>query len=171
MATTDMKEVFTMLFTAPAEASVEAERKYRRIWKEWLGDLSRMHEAFAMDAQQFSDHIDIAPVLSFEAAIEVGITMRIASVREMSGGIEAGLRLSVFEASGRFGFVNRTSTESVMQARAQYQMANREITLRDYLGSFGVPLAEPDDIEGALDFMTKEVEALDSNAQAPAPTS
>lgn len=153
MATTDLTGVFTTLFTAPANAACRAEREYRTIWLEWLRELAALSGAAAspMKPEQIQAHLDLAPVLHFESLIEVGITMRVASVSEMRAGISAGLRLSVIETSGSFGFVSRDTQESVLQAKAQYTLSNgAHMTLKDYLGTMSIDLAGPDDVKTAI---------------------
>jgi hypothetical protein len=168
MATTDLTDVFTTLFTAPASAVCRAEREYRRIWLDWLRDLSALIAAAPnpMTADQLAKHLELAPVLQFESFIEVGITMRIASVSEMRAGITAGLRLSVIETSGSFGFVSRNTRESVLQAKAQYTLSNTgAMTLKDYLGTMSIDLAKPDDVKTAVATLEKV-----EGAVLPAPT-
>jgi hypothetical protein len=163
MATTNLTDVFTTLFTAPAGAATRAEREYRRIWLEWLRELAAITDAAPgpMSSEQLARHLELAPVLSFESLIEVGLTMRVASVSETRAGLAAGLRLSVIETSGSLGFMSRSTQESVLQAKAQYTLSNTSrMTLSDYLGTMSITLASPDDVKTAIG-------ALESIGAAP----
>lgn len=153
MATTDLTDVFTTLFTAPAGAVARAEREYRNIWLEWLRELAGLADAAVgpMTREQLAAHLELAPVLHFDSMIEVGVTMRVASVSEMRGGLTAGLRLSVVETSGSFGFLSRGTHESILQAKAQYTLSNTaRMSLKDYLGTISIELAGPDDVKTAI---------------------
>lgn len=165
MATTDLTELFTTLFTAPARASWCAEREYRRIWVGWLEDLSRLIAASggAMDAEGLDRHLAMAPVMRFEGLIELGVTMRVASVGEMRGGLGAGLRLGAIETSGSFGFMSRSTQDSILQAKAQYTLTNdHSMTLSEYLETLSITLANPEDVAVAI-------EALRNVEGAPLP--
>lgn len=158
MSTASLREVFSMLFTEPAEATVNAERQYRRIWIDWLQDTKKLTNGLNVTPAQFEKTLSMAPVMTFRSAIEVGVTMRVASVSEHKAGVSLGLTLSVIEASGSYGFMNRNTQESVFQARARYEMGNREFTIKDYLGNFSIDLAKPGDIDNAITFLERASE-------------
>ena len=152
MASTDLPGVLNSFFTAPAEASLNAEREYRQIWAKWLNDLlsmiNELDNAAAKNA--ISKQLNIAPVLHFAANIEVGVTMRISGVRETSANASMGLQLATFSASGGFGFMERETHESVLQVRAKYALSNQQITLGEYLGNLSIPVTSVNEVKNAI---------------------
>lgn len=155
MAQSDLTDIITTLFTAPAEASVAAEKQYRRIWMQWLQKTMALLDAApegSDKAKMLTQRLDLAPILKFEAAVDLGVTMRLVSVKAREGGGELGLAVGPFQAAGSFSFMSQSTSESILQARARYQLSNRnELTLRDYLqGAIGgVP--SPESLKTDLD--------------------
>ncbi|MEE9350969.1 MAG: hypothetical protein V3U78_01815 [Thiotrichaceae bacterium] len=168
MVTTDLKEVFKMLFTAPAEACVEAEASYRAIWLQWLLDLQKMLKTQKLKSTKANNaiisHLDLAPVMKFDGIVECGVTMRIASISEKGKSVSTGIQLGVIETTGSFGFMHRQTNESVMQAKAQYTVTNREVSLANYLGHFSIDLASPSDLTTAISFLKKTSPILAEDA-------
>jgi len=57
-------------------------------------------------AQLLKERLNLVPVMKFQAAIDLGITMRIASVDQKSGNLSAGLLLNVFQARATYNMAN-----------------------------------------------------------------
>ena len=164
MVTTDLKEVFKMLFTAPAEASIEAEKNYRVIWLQWLLDLQDLIKIQKLKSEKannaITEHLELAPVMKFDGIIECGVTMRIAAITEKGKSVSTGIQLGVIESTGSFGFMHRQTNESVLQAKAQYTVTNREISLSNYLKNFSINLTSPTELTAAISFLKKTSEPI-----------
>lgn len=149
----DMKEMFTTLFTAPIRAAVEAEASYRRIWVEWLQQTASLIPEDATDEVQariIANRLDMAPVMKLDAAIDVGLTMRLVTVKQTDAGGELGLAVGPFQVSGQFGFSSSKTAESVMEARARYQLSNtNSATMRDYLEAADAVPTKKTELENA----------------------
>ena len=172
MSQTSLTDTIAALFTAPAEAAILAERRFRQIWTAWLRDAQGRIEAApaTAKAQLLSQLLDLAPVMTFEAAIDLGVTMRLVSVRRRSGGGELGLAVGPFQAAGTFGFMGETTTESVLQARARYQLSNRNtLTLRDYLQGATGGLPTPETLADTIDLLERTQAAAPGSRVRPAP--
>lgn len=156
MPSEDVAKVFATLFTAPADAMVDAAAKQRLIWVRWLEDVRRLVDAADAEyKQQILDrHLALAPVWKLDAQVSVAVQMRVASIDRASGGFSLGLGLSVLQASGSLGFLSETSSESVLHARAQYAFSNGgQTTLQQYLADLGVTL-RPDALDTAISRLT-----------------
>ncbi len=155
-----------MLFTAPAEASIEAEKNYRALWLQWLLDLQEMIKTQKLKSEKANhaivQHLELAPVMKFDGIIECGVTMRIAAITEKGKSVSTGIQLGVIQSTGSFGFMHRQSNESVLQAKAQYTITNREVSMADYLGHFSIDLASPADLTKAISFLEKTTLKLDA---------
>lgn len=129
MSEASISTVFQDLFQAPLKAVTDAEARYRAIWADWI----QMQYDLAFDKTKndwragvdFSKVMQTAPVISLDGVIEVGITMRIASVREISANLNIGISVGPIYASGGFGFMNRTTQESVFQASTRFTLSNQ----------------------------------------------
>src|SRR5690606_34972314 len=134
---------------------VSVEREYRRIWAEWLADLKNLLSASGADdsARFIADHLPQAPVMQLNAKIDLGLTMRLASVRQTQGGASVTLSVGPIGASGQFGFMSKSTEESLMQVHAQYTMTNGEVSLHDYLTASQLELASAADIDKAVQFL------------------
>jgi hypothetical protein len=154
---TSIESMVSTLFTAPGNAAVEAERAYRQIWISWLKDLAALVKARNFQAGEadmmVKEHAKLAPIMRIGGNIDIGITMRIASVSEKQGSISLNLGVGPIGASGSFGFMNRTSEESVLQVHAQYAIANTEIGLEEFLKDSKLTLASPADVDTAIKFL------------------
>lgn len=156
MSTTSLTNVFRELFVAPLSAATTTEEDYRRIWADWLDQQLKL---LSDDSGKLKPGVDLnklletAPVVNLDSVIEVGITMRIASVKEFDANLQVGLSLGPIYGSGGFGFVNRTSQESVFQASTRYTISNFERNLGKYLKDRNIVLAKPDDMQTAIDIL------------------
>lgn len=163
MPNTSLESIVSTLFTAPAHAAVTAEKEYLSIWKGYLDSLNKEindpASAFKPEekVQLLKERLSLVPVMKFQAAIDLGITMRIASVEQKSGNLSAGLQLNVFQASGGFGFMTQNAQESTFQARATYNMANYDaVTLQQYLAPAKIDLTDPLKLEEAVKYLEKK---------------
>lgn len=145
----DVSELFKVLFTTPVQSLILAEREYRKIWMEYIDDVTKQLEQLNIgkdsDNQKkaaiIKSALSMAPVMNFEAAIEVESMMRISGTKEKS--VNGGLQLSVFHVSGRYSSSNRQ--ESSIKAKAIYNLSNtKKISLIKYLEVRGI---NPEDEE------------------------
>jgi hypothetical protein len=158
MGTTSLTNVFRELFVAPLSAATTTEEDYRRIWANWLDQQLKL---LSDDSGELKPGVDLkklletAPVINLDGVIEVGITMRIASVKEFDATLQVGLSLGPIYGSGGFGFVNRTSQESVFQASTRYTISNFDRNLKKYLEDRNITLANPDEMKTAIEILKK----------------
>jgi hypothetical protein len=136
----------------------KTEEDYRRIWADWIErQLEMLRDS--EDRTKLRDGVGLesilktAPVISLDGVIEVGITMRIASVQEFTAEARVGLAVGPIYGSGGFGFVNRTSQESVFQASTRYVISNFARDLQTYLSDRNIPVASVKDVENAIAFL------------------
>ena len=168
MGDTSISNVYRELFQSPLKAVTEAEADYRRIWSQWLQDqLALVTEQVAPDptkpdqkVTKFRDGVDFskilnaAPVISLDGVIEVGITMRISSARELDANVNVGLSIGPIYASGGFGFKETTSQESVFQASTRFTLSNQSKDLTKYLADRNIPVTKPDEVQNAIKLLT-----------------
>jgi hypothetical protein len=158
MSTTSLTSVFRELFVSPLDAVSKTEEDYRRIWADWMESQLEMLRDGA-DKTKLKDGVDLksildtAPVISLDGVIEVGITMRIASVQEFTAEARVGLAVGPIYGSGGFGFVNRSSQESVFQASTRYVISNFARNLQKYLADRNIPVADVKDVRNAIAFL------------------
>lgn len=168
MKNNNLPSVFTDLFTAPIEATLHAEARYREIWIEWLRNLKTLVDARSNvepkpDNAQMKSFIEsqlsMAPIMRLEARIDVGVNLRVTSVRQSEVGGTFGLQLGVLQAAGTFSFASQDTQESVLTARATYALANSgQISLKDYLEKAVITLEKPEHFDSAIKLLeTKPV--------------
>lgn len=153
MSTTSLTHVFRELFAAPLDAVTQSEADYRRIWADWLeGQLKLVSDKNGKlkPGVDLAKLLDTAPIISLDGAIDVAITMRIASVNEFSVKGEGGMGVGPVYASGGFGFSNRSSQESLFQASTRYTMSNTNQNLKSYLTERNIPIANASDVNNAV---------------------
>lgn len=154
--TADLENVFTTLFTAPAEAVVQAEADYRQIWAKWLGNVMELlkQRDESKHAEILRTHLNLAPVMKLNAKVEVGITLRVGSIKKRDGSVGVGLGVGAFQLNGSYGFMSQSSSESVMQARAAYEMTNQaEVTLKEFADTWSLPLTSATEVGTAITFL------------------
>lgn len=162
MENSNLTTVFSELFTAPIQAVVQAEAQYRRIWCDWLvslqalltkrGQLTAEQEAAFIQSQ-----LELAPIMRLEARIDVGISLRVTSVRQTQVGGSFGLQVSVLQAAGSFSFASQDTQESVLNARATYALANtQQLSLKDFLEKAILPMEKIEHLEPAIKFLKPE---------------
>jgi len=163
MSNTSLESIVSTLFTAPAQAVIAAEKEYLSIWKGYLESLAKElnDPASTLKPEEkallLKERLNLVPVMKFQAAIDLGITMRIASVDQKSGNFSAGLQLNVFQASGGFGFMTQNTQESTFQARASYNMSNYDaVTLTQYLAPAKIDLTDPTKLDEAVKYLEKK---------------
>jgi hypothetical protein len=167
MSTASLEKMIGTVFTAPARAVVEAEEQYRKIWAEWLATtLSRIkatHPTTLLpespdkdkaQAEILNKHLMLAPVMKLNGRIELGLTMRVASV----SGFDAKLTLGAGPVSVSGGYFRQATEESVLSIRAGFTMTNTEVNLAGYLAENSIPLATATDVENAVKFLKGEKE-------------
>ena len=126
---------------------------YRAIWVEWLNALNTLFKDTMKPAEQkalIEKNLDLAPVMKMNAKVEIGLTMRMASVTQREGKLEVGLNVGPIGASGSYGFMSRSTEESVMQVHAAYTMSNNDVTLAEYLDKKNLDLATAEDVNNAV---------------------
>ncbi len=171
MKTNNLSSVFTDLFTAPIEATLHAEERYRDIWIGWLKNLKSLVDSRVAanphpDDQQMRAFIEsqlsLAPIMRLEARIDVGVNLRVTSVRQSEAGGSLGLQLGVLQAAGTFSFASQDTQESVVTARATYALANSgQISLKDFLEKAVIPLATPAHFDSAIEFLKSKPKTND----------
>lgn len=158
MSTTSLISVFRELFVAPLNAAASTEEDYRQIWANWLEQQLKLltdAEGQLKPGVEMDKILDLAPAIHLDGVIEVGITMRIASVKEYNASVDVGLSLGPIYGSGGFGFVNRSSQESIFQASTRFAMSNFERNLRKYLKDRNIQLASAEDLTQAVATLRK----------------
>lgn len=156
MAREDVAQVFATLFTAPAQAMVQAARTQRQTWAEWLHTVGELLQQADEPTRQaiIDQHLALAPVWKLDAQVSAAIQLRVASVERLETGLSLGLGVSVFHAAGTFGFMAESSSESVLHARAQYAFSNNAtVSLKEYLDTLGVTLT-PQTLDVAIAKLT-----------------
>ena len=164
MSTTSLTNVFRELFVAPLNAVTRTESDYRQIWASWLEDqlnLLATPDGKLREGVDLEKVLDKAPIINLDGVVEVGITMRIASVQEFSASADVGLAVGPIYGSGGFGFMNRTTQESIFQASTRYTLSNHEKNLKQYLKDRNIPVTDPNEVRGAIDIL--------KNGTVPAP--
>jgi hypothetical protein len=145
--------VLKELCTAPLDAVVKAEKNYRTIWINWIKQIKGMVDTLDETRQKninWQTLFKTAPVVTLDQKIDLAITMRVASVKEVSANGELGLSLGPIHTSGSFGFMNRATTESTLQASTSVTISNAEHNLVDYLGKFNIEPASVGDLTNAV---------------------
>ena len=158
MSTTSLTNVFRELFVAPLNAVTQAEADYRQIWAAWLEDQLRLlatPDGKLKEGASLEKVLDTAPIINLDGVIEVGITMRIASVQEFNASADVGLAVGPIFVSGGFGFMNRTTQESIFQASARFTLSNHEKNLKKYLMDRNIPVTNPKEVSNAVDILKK----------------
>ena len=154
MASARLADVFSELFTAPLRAVQQADEAYLRMWALWLEKqlnlVERTEEEFK-EGLDFEDLVrSMAPVVELEGAIEVAVTMRIASVREFDAELGVGVMVGPVYSSGSFGFAGTTAEESLFQASTKYILSNTQRNLAHYLDKYRIPIAKPSQVREAV---------------------
>ena len=156
METATLSSVLGELYTAPLDAAIRAEREYRRIWASWLTfkkSLVTDTNGALLPGINLSELLNTAPVVTVDGKVEVAITMRIASVKQVEVGVQGGLSLGPIYASGSFGFLNRSSAESTLQASTSVVLSNANRNLVEYLGDHQVKVTDPATLDKAIKFL------------------
>lgn len=157
--TTKVSSVLKELCSAPLEAAVEAESEYRRIWLKWLQGKQAMIKNLDDETKagiNWHDIFAVAPAITVNSTVDLAISMRVASVKEVSAEGQIGLSIGPVHASGGFGFVNRSTSESTLQAATSIVLSNNEQNLLDYLGKHNI-VPSKDKLETAINFLKKPV--------------
>lgn len=158
MSTSSLENMVSTLFSAPGRAAIETELAYRKIWINWLKDVTNLIAKKKFEAnenalkQALMQHLELAPVMKISGVMEIGLTMRIASLKESNGSISMGI--GAIALSGSYGFASRTAEESIIQVRAQYTLTNSEVSLEKYLGTWGITLASAESVENAIKMLS-----------------
>ncbi len=139
----DLVEMVATLFTAPVQACLIAEKGHRKVWLSWIEGVVKIASDAglkepALLAALISKELDRAPVLKMDAQIDVGLTMRIETVKKKEGGAELSVGVGPFQGGGSFSFMSQNTQESVLNARATYRLASTSQTsLSEFLRSIG----------------------------------
>lgn len=166
MAEQNMREVFGMLFTEPVYSIVEAEKRYRTIWLDWIdrivAQLPNVKKESKLDF--LTKQIDMAPIMNFSANVEVGVSMKLSSMEGKNGEVKLGVSVAPVELSGTFGFVKQETRENSLTAKAQYGITNtNSLKLKDLLEMNNVTL----DADNPDKFKAAAVKALSDQPRTP----
>lgn len=166
MSQSQIEDVVSTLLSAPVKAATYANREQMYIWRDYLKTIEAVIGTVTDPAQKvalISQYMSMAPTWKVAAQIDVGITMRIASISKTTVGGSLGIAVGVVQTAGQFSSEKSTSTESLLTARALYSLSNdNEIQLENFLSSLGIDLAQPDQVATAVG----KLESI--TAQAPA---
>ena len=150
MATQSLESMISTLFMAPARAAVEAESGYRKIWADWLKDTAAL---VGNDVAVLTKMMPQAPVMKFSGALELSISMRVASISQVDGKVSLGLGTGPISVSG--GYFRQTSEESAMTVRGAFTLTNAEVDLSTYLARMSLVPTDPVTLTKAIDTLGK----------------
>lgn len=147
----DLTSIVQVLFTAPVEAALLSEREIRRVWAEWLRNIASLASSAGLSGEALVGFINtqlaLAPVMKFDAEIDLGMTLKITSLNSREGGGKIGLSVGPFSAAGQFSFMQQNSSESVLNARAVYSLSNANAqTLSGYLNAARLECVDVDSL-------------------------
>jgi len=143
---TSVSSVLREMCSAPLDAAVKAEADYRAIWLKWIEGKIAMIDGLDEETKKGVDWMKLfetAPAISLNSKVDLAITMRITSVKEITAKGEVGLSVGPIHASGGFGFMTRTATESTLQASTSVVLSNNDQNLLDYLGKHNITPTDP----------------------------
>lgn len=159
MSAASISAVLTDLFSAPLKAVVDAESKYRQIWADWMAFqmtlLTKEDGKTLRDGVNLADVLRTAPAVSLDGVIDLAITMRIASVKELSAGLDVSVGVGPVYASGNFGFMSRTTEESTFQAQAKFTLSNTQKNLATLLEQYKLTPTDPATLTKAVEELGK----------------
>jgi hypothetical protein len=159
MSAATISAVLTDLFSAPLQAVVDAEWKYRQVWADWMAFqmalLTKEDGKTLRDGVNLADVLRTAPAVSLDGVIELAITMRIASVKELSVGLGVSVGVGPVYASGNFGFMSRTTEESTFQAQAKFTLSNTQKNLTTLLEQWKLTPTDPATLTTAIQELGK----------------
>lgn len=165
MSQSQIEDVVSTLLSAPVKAATYANREQMYIWRDYLKTIQAVIDTVNDTEQKvalISQYISMAPIWKVAAQIDVGITMRIASISKTSIGSTLGITVGLVQTAGQFSSEKSTSTESLLTARAHYSLTNdNEIQLADFLNSLGINLAAPEQVTTAV----AKLESITTQAQ------
>jgi len=150
MSTASITNVIEQLFSAPLNAATNAEKNYRKIWLDWIDHKVKLLEKVSgntktegtkkvLKPEIIANMFNQAPIVSLEGTIDIGITMRISSVKESGGEVSAGIQVGPVHAGGKFSFMNQKSEESMFQAATSFALGNTDkVDLKTYLENMGL---------------------------------
>lgn len=175
MPVADLKSVFSMLFTAPLEAVVEAEVRYRRLTHECLHNLlqtvnvlypapaagaARSPSQLAAIQSLITSQLALAPIFKINASVDAALTMRVASITTKNAEVNLQLGVGGISVGGSFGSSQQASSETVLQAAARYAVHNNtEISMTDFLANFGLTPTDPEGLKNAVEKLEKTLPA------------
>lgn len=159
MSQSQIEDVVSTLLSAPVKAATYANREQMLIWRDYLKEIKAVISAADSDQQKvnlINQYISMAPKWKVAAQIEVGITMRVASISKTSAGGSLGIAVGLVQTAGQFSSETSTSTESLLTARALYSLTNdNEVQLANFLNSLGIDPAAPEQITTAVETLEK----------------
>ncbi len=159
--TKSISDVFEDLFEAPLRAVTKAEAKYLKIWAEWLNIQLKLIGESTRSPEQITSLMSRAPTVTLDGSIDVGITMRIASVKKSEGGGSIGLQVGPVHASGAFGFSKTSTQESIFQASARFALSNNNADLSQFLSSQGLTPTSVEDLTKASELIKSGLEKIE----------
>jgi hypothetical protein len=150
MSTQSLESVIGAIFLAPGEAALKAESGYRKIWADWLNNTATLVDK---DIDKLIALMPLAPVFKISGAIDIAISMRVASISQT----DAKLSVGAGPISVTGGYFRQTSEESAMNVRAAFTLTNTEMDIKTFLEKTGqIPIAEsPESLNKAIEFLKK----------------
>jgi hypothetical protein len=177
MSQSQIEDIVGTLLTAPVKAVTYANREQMYIWRDYLKTISALIDIESTQDEKVSlvkQYLSMAPIWKVSATVEVGITMRIASVSKSAKGGSIGLAVGLLQVAGQFSSESSTTSESVMTAKAIYALSNdKEIKLTEFMSTLGVTVTSPDQVVTAIgkleNIIDKDLPVARYEPQAPAP--
>ncbi len=141
------------LFRAPLDAVTDAERDYLAIWSQWLDMQLKLIGDKELTLEQIEKLLNKAPSVKLDGFVDVGISMRIATVSQFDVGVGVGANLGVapVHVSGSFGFSRTSSNESMFQASARFAVSNHNSELAGFLKDMGEMPKTTSELSGVSD--------------------
>ncbi len=150
-----ISEVLSDMFRSPLNAVVEAERNYLAIWADWLEMQLKLIGDDDLTQEQIEALMTKAPAVKLDGFIDVGVSMRIATVKQKDVSFGVGIGVGPVHASGAFGFSKTSSQESMFQASARFNITNHNTDLSAFLAERGKTPYTIQDVHDVTDLMRK----------------
>lgn len=153
-----ISQVLGDLFRAPLKAAAEAERDYLEIWADWVEIQVKLIGDQVLTPEQITNLLNKAPTVKLDGFVDVGISMRIATVKQKDYGFGVGvsgasLGLAPVYASGSFGFSKTSSQESMFQASARFNVSNNNADLTQFLIDRGKNPVDVGELKGVSELL------------------
>jgi len=158
MSTYQIENIVSTLLSAPVKAATYANKEQLQIWRDYLETVQKLTSQLEGGAklETIQHYINMAPAWKVAANLDIGITMRIASITKTTAGGSLSLTLGLLQSAGQFSTESTTTSESVLTAKAHYVLTNdTEVKLAEFLKSLGVSPTQPEQLQTAVAQLSK----------------